>query len=47
LVIPPNWADEQPPEGYQIIPTERAHNLVAYLDSLRLDYDVPESKRPE
>lgn len=33
-----------PEEGYEIIPTERAEALVAYLLSLKLDYDLPESK---
>lgn len=34
-----------PEPGYEIIPTEKAVALVAYLQSLNLDYDLPESKR--
>lgn len=33
-----------PREGYEIVPTERANELVAYLLSLRLDYELPEAK---
>jgi cytochrome c oxidase cbb3-type subunit II len=29
--------------GYEVVPTERAIALVAYLRSLRLDYDLPEA----
>jgi len=32
-------------EGYEIVPTEDAEALVAYLQSLNLDYDLPESRR--
>jgi len=34
-------------EGYELIPTQRCKDLVAYLKSLKLDYDLPESQRPE
>jgi cytochrome c oxidase cbb3-type subunit II len=30
-------------EGYEIVPTRRAEALVAYLRSLRLDYNLPEA----
>lgn len=33
-----------PPQGYEIVPTQRAKDLVAYLLSLRLDYELPEMK---
>jgi cytochrome c oxidase cbb3-type subunit 2 len=36
----------QPPSGYNIVPTERAKILVAYLRSLNLDYDLPEAPLP-
>lgn len=42
LRLPPTSA---PPAGYEVIPTRRAHALVAYLLSLRLDYDLPEVRR--
>lgn len=47
LMIPPTSPDDQPPEGYEIVPTERAKQLVAYLNSLRLDYELPESRFAE
>ncbi len=31
-----------PPEGYEVIPTADAEALVAYLLSLKLDYELPE-----
>ena len=34
-----------PEEGYEVVPTQDAVALVAYLQSLNLDYDLPESKR--
>jgi len=34
-----------PEEGFEITPTDDAVALVAYLQSLNLDYDLPESKR--
>lgn len=37
----------RPPEGYEVVPTERANSLVAYLLSLKLDYELPESKFSE
>lgn len=45
LQIPANWPKRfQPPAGYEIVPTEDAKNLVAYLLSLRADvplHDAP------
>ena len=35
------------PEGYELIPTQRAKDLVVYLLNLRQDYDLPEMKRAE
>ena len=32
-----------PPEGYEVIPTDRAEALVTYLLSLRIDYELPEA----
>jgi len=34
-----------PPVGFEVVPTRRAEALVAYLMSLRLDYDLPEVRR--
>lgn len=44
LDIPDNFPEDQPPEGYEIVPTERAEQLVAYLLSLKLNYELPEAK---
>jgi cytochrome c oxidase cbb3-type subunit 2 len=35
-----------PQEGYEVIPTERANDLVSYLSSLKQDYELPEVKFP-
>jgi cytochrome c oxidase cbb3-type subunit 2 len=35
-----------PPEGYEIVPTRRAEDLVAYLVSLNDTYEYPEVKAP-
>ena len=37
--------NETMPDGMEMVPTEKAVALVAYLQSLNLDYDLPESKR--
>ena len=34
---------DAPKEGYEVIPTADAKNLVAYLLSLRHDYPLPEA----
>lgn len=47
LRIPNNFADELPPEGYEIVPTDRGRALVAYLLSLKLQYELPESRFSE
>lgn len=47
LKIPDTFPHEQPPAGYEIIPTERARQLVAYLQSLKLNYELPESRFAE
>lgn len=39
--------DYLPPEGYEIVPTQRADDLVAYLLSLQQDYDLPELQRTQ
>ncbi len=36
-----------PGPGLEVIPTQRANDLVAYLMILRQDYDLPEEKRQE
>lgn len=36
-----------PPPGYEVIPTAEAHALVAYLLSLRFDYELPEARFTE
>lgn len=33
-----------PPPGYEVVPSDRAVALVAYLLSLKLDYELPEAK---
>ena len=33
-----------PPPGYEVVPTDEAKALVAYLLSLRIDYELPEAK---
>lgn len=47
LRIPANFADELPPEGYEIVPTDKGRALVAYLLSLKLQYELPESRFSE
>ena len=37
--------NDTPAEGFEIVPTDDAVALVAYLQSLNMDYDLPESKR--
>lgn len=32
-----------PADGYEIVPTDRAAELVAYLQSLKIDYELPEA----
>lgn len=44
LRLPPSHAV---PPGWEVVPTARAEALVAYLLSLRLDYDLPEAKLVE
>ncbi|HTB63863.1 MAG TPA: cbb3-type cytochrome c oxidase subunit II [Opitutales bacterium] len=34
----------RPPAGYEVVPTDRALALVAYLRGLNIDYDLPEVK---
>jgi len=34
---------EAPPAGYEVVPTPRAEKLVAYLLSLKTNYDLPEA----
>ncbi len=43
LRFPPDYK-KGPPAGFEVVPTDRARALVAYLLSLRLDYELPESK---
>lgn len=43
LQFPPK-SKYKPAPGYEVVPTERAEALVAYLLSLKLDYELPESK---
>lgn len=47
LRIPDSFPDDQPPPGYEIVPTARGEQLVAYLLSLKLDYELPESRFAE
>ncbi len=34
-----------PNEGFEVVPTTRANALVSYLQSLKIDFDLPEAKR--
>jgi len=34
----------RPPAGYEVVPTDRAKALVAYLRSLKLDYELEEAR---
>lgn len=43
LRFPPNYPNG-PENGFEIVPTEKAEQLVAYLLRLKLDYELPESK---
>ncbi|MGE9293027.1 MAG: cbb3-type cytochrome c oxidase subunit II [Puniceicoccales bacterium] len=47
LNIPDNFPGEKPPAGYEVVPTDRAKQLVAYLMSLQLNYELPESRFSE
>ena len=43
LKFPPDYKN-RPEEGYEIVPSERAKQLVAYLLNLKLNYELPESR---
>ncbi len=43
LKFPHNYP-KQPEPGYEIVPTDRCKELVDYLLSLKLDYELPESQ---
>ncbi len=43
----PAGSSYAPPEGYEVIPTERAEALVAYMLNLKVDYELPEMKFSE
>ena len=47
LNIPDSFPDEKPPAGYEIVPTDEGRELVAYLLSLKLNYELPESRFSE
>jgi cytochrome c oxidase cbb3-type subunit II len=40
----PDSSPFAPADGYEVVPTDRAEALVAYLLSLKLDYELPEIK---
>lgn len=46
LKFPPDYK-HKPQAGYEIVPTDRAKNLVAYLLSLKQNYELPEAKFEE
>jgi cytochrome c oxidase cbb3-type subunit 2 len=46
IPVPPTHAAAAP-AGYEWVPNERGRNLVAYLRSLKLDYNSPEAKLKE
>jgi cytochrome c oxidase cbb3-type subunit 2 len=39
----PEGSTETPPAGYEVVPTDRAIALIAYLHSLKIDYELPEA----
>lgn len=43
-LIFPEGHDESFADGYEVVPTERARKLVAYLMALKLNYELPEAK---
>ena len=43
----PESSPYAPKEGYEVIPTDRALALVAYLQNLKIDYELPEMKFSE
>ncbi len=43
LKFPPGYK-HAPESGYEVVPTEKAKQLVDYLLSLKYDYELPESK---
>ncbi len=43
LSFPPD-SEFAPEEGYEVVPTRQAEALVAYLLSLKIDYELPEAK---
>lgn len=45
LRFPPSY-NRKPKEGYEIVPDDRCIALVEYLLSLKLNYELPESKFP-
>ncbi len=47
IIVPDEFPDEKPPEGYEIVPNERGRALVAYLLSLKIDYELPEARFTE
>ncbi len=47
LKIPDNFPEDKAPEGYEIVPTDEGRALVAYLLSLKLNYELPESRFSE
>jgi len=46
LNIPAN-SPYAPPSGYEVVPTDRARALVAYLLNLKVNYELPEMKFSE
>lgn len=38
---------DMPPSGYEVVPTERCYQLVQYLLSQKLNYELPEAKFSE
>lgn len=43
LSFPPN-SEFGPPEGYEVVPSQKAKALVEYLLSLKINYELPEAK---
>ncbi len=41
-IMIPEGSPYAPPAGYEVVPTDRAEALVAYLLSLKVDYELPE-----
>ena len=44
LKIPDAFKHLRAPQGFEIVPSAKAEQLVAYLQSMKLDYELPEAR---